>query len=136
MLLSLLSKGGNKIVHGLKRKVKKMKQNEIIKIENYAKNKIEFIEWELKMLKNSIEKNNSYEMLERCILLTLVNISRLEGLLECFQTKLKYAPSKEWVGVWDYIAVRYSKVKSMFKEVVNTWADCPERLKYLINRNL
>ena len=113
-----------------------MKQSEIIKIENYARNKIDFIEWEVKMLKDSIEKNHPDETLERCILLTLVNISKLEGLIECFKTKLKYAPSKEWVGIWDYIAPRYSKVKSMFKQIASTWADCPERLKYLINRNL
>lgn len=113
-----------------------MKQNEIIKIENYIRNKIDFIEWQLKGLQRAIKQQENTEILERHILSILVEMSRLEGLLECFQTKLKYAPSKEWLSVWDYIAPRYSKVKSMFKEVVNTWADCPEQLKYLIKRNL
>ena len=113
-----------------------MKQNEIIKIENYARNKIDFIEWELKGLQRAIKQQENTEILERHILSILVEISRIEGLLECFQTKLKYAPSKEWVSVWDYIAPRYSKVKSVFKEIASTWADCPERFKYLINRNL
>lgn len=113
-----------------------MKQSEIIEFENYARHDIDFIEWALKMLKDSIEKNNSYETLERCSLLILVNISRLEGLIAFYQTKLKYEPIKEWVSVWDYIASRYSKVKSVFKEVVSTWVDCPDQLKYFINRNL
>ena len=113
-----------------------MKQSEIIKIENYTRNKIDFIEWQLKGLQRAIKQQENAEILERHILSSLVEISRIEGLIECFQTKLKYAPSKEWVYIWDYIAVRYSKVKSMFKEIASTWADCPERLKYLINRNL
>lgn len=113
-----------------------MKTNEIIKIENYARNKIDFIEWELKGLQRAIKQQESAEILERHILSILVEISRIEGLIECFQTKLKYAPSKEWLSVWDYAAPRYSKVKSMFKEIASTWADCPEQLKYLINRNL
>lgn len=113
-----------------------MRQDEIIKIENYTRNKIDFIEWQLNGFKRAIEKQENAEVLERHILLILVEISRIEGLAECYQTKLKYAPSKEWLDVWDYVAPRYSKVKSMFKEIASTWADCPERLKYLINRNL
>lgn len=112
-----------------------MKQNEIIKIENYTRNKIDFLEWQLNGFKRAIETQENAEILERHIVSIIVEISRIEGLIECFQTKLKYAPSKEWVGIWDYIAVRYSKVKSMLKEIASIWADCPERFKYLINRN-
>lgn len=113
-----------------------MKQDEIMKIENYTRNKIDFIEWELNGFKRAIKQQESAEILERHILSILVEISRIEGLIECFQTKLKYAPSKEWLAVWDYIAPLYSKVKSMFKEIASTWTDCPERFKYFINRNL
>lgn len=113
-----------------------MRQNEIIKIKNYTRNKIDFIEWRLKGLQRAIKQQENAEILERHILSIIVENSKIEGLMECFQTKLKYAPSKEWVAVWDYIAPLYSKVKSMFKEIASTWADCPERLKYLINRNI